>query len=398
MLKSVHPVLKKVQRELEIMGRGEILQNISATHILAVIKVVEPIEQLARQKNCSNTFNASHYQKIVDLCQDDPKDSPLAISIKTNIKNTVVHIVHILSVIKKCKEVVTFMKNSGLNDSLKGGCLIQEINGILEDRGEKEKLALKLDEEDIPLLLDLIQILEPFQKAIQKLEAANSITIHHVIPRYRKLKKLLRPQDADTAVMAMLRASLLAELEKKVPKNLHMACFSGQDLQAFLDTQRHSALRWILDHVCTLCKEQEEALLRRGKPHSRGVSEQSAPCAKRRRAHASSDDEYEDLLEPGQAQQTQRDEVEDNLKLADISVGSADILSWWKAHAPLFPTLSRVVRMILATPASSAASERIFSVAGLFVTSRRSGMSTETLDDLLFLNSFFKKFKISDLV
>lgn len=58
----------------------------------------------------------------------------------------------------------------------------------------------------------------------------------------------------------------------------------------------------------------------------------------------------------------------------------------------MFPALGRVARMILGTPASSAASERVFSDANLLITDRRSCLAPESIDDILFLHDFLKKF------
>ena len=44
------------------------------------------------------------------------------------------------------------------------------------------------------------------------------------------------------------------------------------------------------------------------------------------------------------------------------------ILAWWKAHAEALPRLSEFAKQILAIPASSSSSERLFSLAGLFDT------------------------------
>jgi len=43
--------------------------------------------------------------------------------------------------------------------------------------------------------------------------------------------------------------------------------------------------------------------------------------------------------------------------------------------------------ILLAIPASSAASERVFSAAGCTVTARRTALDSETVDNILFVHS-----------
>ena len=50
---------------------------------------------------------------------------------------------------------------------------------------------------------------------------------------------------------------------------------------------------------------------------------------------------------------------------------NVDVLAFWKLHEEAFPLLARVARIVLAIPASSAKSERVFSTGGLIVTSKR---------------------------
>ena len=57
---------------------------------------------------------------------------------------------------------------------------------------------------------------------------------------------------------------------------------------------------------------------------------------------------------------------------------SCDRLSWWKQHELEFPRLAQCAKYILAIPASSATSERIFSAGGLTVSNLRARDSTGT--------------------
>ncbi len=68
-----------------------------------------------------------------------------------------------------------------------------------------------------------------------------------------------------------------------------------------------------------------------------------------------------------------------------------DPLEWWAKKEPIFPTVAQVAKSVLAIPASSVPSERIFSLAGMIVTKKRSQLSPENVDLLIFLNKNLKQ-------
>ncbi|CAM9275672.1 unnamed protein product, partial [Phaeothamnion confervicola] len=63
-----------------------------------------------------------------------------------------------------------------------------------------------------------------------------------------------------------------------------------------------------------------------------------------------------------------------------------DPLSWWAGQRGLLPNLARLARELLPIPATSAASERVFSTAGLTIDKRRNRLSADTAADLVFLH------------
>lgn len=62
-------------------------------------------------------------------------------------------------------------------------------------------------------------------------------------------------------------------------------------------------------------------------------------------------------------------------------------LQWWAKNGDRFPTLSAVAKTYLCVPASSAPSERVFSVAGLTVNKLRSSLLSENVNMLVTLHS-----------
>jgi len=59
-------------------------------------------------------------------------------------------------------------------------------------------------------------------------------------------------------------------------------------------------------------------------------------------------------------------------------------LQWLKINEFRFKTLAKVARSILCVPATSTASERLFSTAGLTVINPRSCLKPENVDALIF--------------
>ena len=62
-------------------------------------------------------------------------------------------------------------------------------------------------------------------------------------------------------------------------------------------------------------------------------------------------------------------------------------IQWWKVNQFRFPLLSKCARYYLHIPATSVASERIFSLAGNIVTKKRSRLSTDNVNKLIFLHN-----------
>ncbi|XP_056136452.1 E3 SUMO-protein ligase ZBED1-like [Lampris incognitus] len=60
-------------------------------------------------------------------------------------------------------------------------------------------------------------------------------------------------------------------------------------------------------------------------------------------------------------------------------------LQWWKRHEPNFPRLSNLAKKYLSIPATSALTERVFSVGGGIVTCNRACLKPEVVDRLVFL-------------
>ena len=66
--------------------------------------------------------------------------------------------------------------------------------------------------------------------------------------------------------------------------------------------------------------------------------------------------------------------------------GYSNPLLWWKNRAETFPRLSKLARYYLAIQATSAPSERVFSLANMIISRLRTRLDPETAGALVFLN------------
>ena len=71
----------------------------------------------------------------------------------------------------------------------------------------------------------------------------------------------------------------------------------------------------------------------------------------------------------------------------DTRESTVSILDWWKSQETKLPKLAKVARRVLSIPASSTASERAFSAAGLTVSQSRTALDSETVNTILFIHS-----------
>ena len=94
--------------------------------------------------------------------------------------------------------------------------------------------------------------------------------------------------------------------------------------------------------------------------------------------------EFELCTDTESLQGTSLDEISTYLSYGPPVPGQ-NVLEFWKLQEKQLPRLTQFSREILGIQASSISSERLFSNAGNILTEKRTNLSAEKLDDLLFL-------------
>jgi hypothetical protein len=78
-----------------------------------------------------------------------------------------------------------------------------------------------------------------------------------------------------------------------------------------------------------------------------------------------------------------QDEIEEYLMIEEVDIKTCPF-KWWASQESHFPILSQLAKKYLAIPATSAASERLFSDAGNIMTVRRTNLLPSTFEHLVF--------------
>lgn len=76
----------------------------------------------------------------------------------------------------------------------------------------------------------------------------------------------------------------------------------------------------------------------------------------------------------------------ERMELSDTEINT-DTLKFWMSKRKMYPKLSRVAFWILACPATSTSSERVFSKLGTMITPIRNQLDPETVNRLSFISS-----------
>jgi hypothetical protein len=80
----------------------------------------------------------------------------------------------------------------------------------------------------------------------------------------------------------------------------------------------------------------------------------------------------------------------ENFKLVQVQPDlSFNTLEWWKANSQSFPNLAKVARLVLAVPATSAPSERMWSEAGLVVRAKRASLDPVNVAMTVFYRALY---------
>lgn len=105
------------------------------------------------------------------------------------------------------------------------------------------------------------------------------------------------------------------------------------------------------------------------------------------------DDDFFNELEGASMCEEEDNEVTSYIKLEPIGIRN-DPLEWWSKNKSRFPVLAQLARKYLSIPSTSVPSERLFSDAGNHISAKRTRLSPDLVNKVLFLKRNSSHFDI----
>lgn len=234
--------------------------------------------------------------------------------------------------------------------------------------------------QDVEILESVNKAVKPLQDFTDALSGESYVTVSVIKPTLSMFRtSLLKPEDRDTDITKKIKGNILHYMTEK---------YSDPDKDELLDMASLMDPRFRTTYIDPARVEhiKERAvteLLSLLPTEPGGAAAEPGPALKKRRSLSSFFQKKAPAPSLSQADRI-RTELATYPLISEISE-DADPLQWWKKHEENFLRLSKLARKYLSIPATSAPSERLFSVGGGVVTCHWASLKPDTVDRLVFL-------------
>lgn len=295
-----------------------------------------------------------------------------------------------------CKSLVKYFKHSQLNSKL-SKTLKQQVKtrwnstffmllSIFDVKEEIKTLLLKKDELqrisnlDFSLLENILCFLKPFKDCSEALSSDKEPTMQIFALWSEKLCKLCRTSTLDSQIITEFKTMTLSALEVRFlpaiahlvglflnPPYKEMNFLSEEKRENVLATVKAMLSEFIGDHENSSFDDITNKISPNNSENGMFAEFSDLSYVKKRKVEKNAID------------------IELDKYLATPVAHGTHILEFWK-NARDLKYLPKLARTILAIPASSSTSERLFSTSGHVLNEKRTRLKSTNLEKILFLN------------
>jgi hypothetical protein len=266
---------------------------------------------------------------------------------------------------------------------------INELNDVLVADSDSR---FCFSAENERTLIELVEVLKPVEIVTKQLEAGKTVTISLCYGLIYWLIKIFQGQDKSVADMTRLRCPHVINVKESILAQLTNRFTSLASGPAKSNVY---AMATMLDPRTKSCTSLPAAIsqsfLRTLTAQYNIAKQKNAPTPSRLSAPAAPSYCQNAFGNVATSTSSTRntDELSQYLVEPLILLGDCP-LKWWASHESKYPTLRELARKYLSIPASSASSERMWSISGLLVTKHRNRMKSDNICHLMFLKHNLK--------
>lgn len=280
-----------------------------------------------------------------------------------------------------------------IHDSL--NVSLEELSTILRERNEQYRLF----NVDPVLLKEIVQLMGQFSMIFDKLEMACIPTLQNVVPSYYRMVEYTQVSANDHIIIKQLKDQLRCCLEEKYLASilqLHwVATYLDPSFKSFffvsdrsyIDQQKKEIRKGLHVLLADLVQNlnvvySPEYVTDDSPPSKRIKDDPFSGFRQKRLIHRSSEDNENLTVELNR-------QVQIYEGMAVDPDYDNNPFTFWRRHKDDLSLLAKISRSVLVIPASSAESERHFSIAGRIVTELRSSLDPDCVEALVVLKEAY---------
>ncbi|KAE8738250.1 hypothetical protein FOCC_FOCC016277 [Frankliniella occidentalis] len=274
------------------------------------------------------------------------------------------------------------------------------VNIVLSEVGKED---LHFSNAQYSTMKSMIGFLSAFRRAVEIL-SAESCTLNLALLLRSELEDVLKEDEEDSLVVGDLKRRLRDRLDFRFPVNdllvtaalLDPRCANLVIVNEYLRVLGESKAEFLARQVRYNVLEShlpDEARRGREEPVEELQAQPGPSTSRNKRKSATTAEELMNLSRKHSKSQdgTRAEAVDKEVRLYLDScnpddVKDNDVLAFWRGRLKQYPWLSTAVRKFLCIPATSTTAERVFSIAGLTITAKRSRLNPDRVDIIIFIH------------
>lgn len=267
----------------------------------------------------------------------------------------------------------------------------EPINDMLRKIGQDE---FKITQSEWILLNNIVKFLRSFREAVEIMSSQKTCTMNIALVFRSEIIDVLNTiQDDESLILLQLKSNMLANIDKRFPVTKTMVAaalldtrfMSLNEINIYLEKINTTRTAFLAAYVKEIINYTPDTL---NVPSSSSNGKNNISLLQKL-SKKHSFNPCQDKDHPIDQECWRYIAAADPMEPKD-----GDLLAYWNSRKEAFPNLSVLAKALLCIPVTSTQSERVFSVAGLAFTAKRSRLNPIRVNKIIFIHDNYKACKM----